>query len=283
MRFFGISDLHLSLNSNKPMDRFGEHWFKHHEKVAENWRRLVSEDDVVLLPGDHSWALHLEDAREDLAWIAALPGKKIMGKGNHDLWWHSPSKLRALGLPGMHWLQNNAMLIDGVGICGSRGWALPGLEPTPQDEKIYLREQERLKLSFQDLRKQARGHSLKAVICMLHYPPLLVREPRDSEFTRMLEEAGVTLCVYGHMHLSHGNRVFRGTHKGVAYEVVSCDFTRFAPRLLLDTSAVGATEASDDDTRLPENPAGGEQGSEGSLQEASPSLDDPDGRPEEDL
>ena len=283
MRFFGISDLHLSLNSNKPMDRFGEHWYKHHEKVAENWRGMVTEDDVVLIPGDHSWALHLEDAREDLAWIAALPGKKIMGKGNHDLWWHSPSKLRALALPGMHWLQNTALIIDNVGIGGSRGWALPGLEPTPQDEKIYLREQERLRLSFQDLRKQARGQSLKAILCMLHYPPLLCREPRDSEFTRMLEEAGVTLCVYGHMHLSHGNRVFRGTHNGVAYEVVSCDFTRFAPRLLLDTSAPESPHPGEGDEALPEIPASAGPASEGSLQEAGPSLDDANGRPEQDL
>lgn len=240
MRFFGISDLHLSLNSNKPMDRFGEHWYRHHEKVADHWRRLVTEQDVVLIPGDHSWAMRIEEAREDLEWIAALPGRKIMGRGNHDLWWHSLSRLRALGLPGMLWLQNDSMIIDGVGICGSRGWAIPGLEPTPHDEKIYLREQERLKLSFQDLRKKARslGHPLKAVICMIHYPPLLQREPRDTEFTRLLEDAGVDLCAYGHMHLNYGNRVFQGMHNGVRYEVVSCDFTGFEPRLLLDTAAM---------------------------------------------
>lgn len=234
MRIFGISDLHLSFTSNKPMDKFGPHWQRHHEKIAASWKEQVSEGDVVLIPGDHSWALKLEEAVPDLAWIADLPGTKIMGKGNHDLWWHSLARLEALRLPGMRWLQNNAFLLEGVGICGTRGWSLPGPEAAPDDLKIYAREQERLKLSLaalEQLEKKA-GERARMRICMLHYPPLL-SDRLDTELTGILEGAGIDLCIYGHMHLSHRWRVFRGTHQDVRYEVVSCDFADFAPRELI--------------------------------------------------
>lgn len=245
MRFFAISDLHLSFTSNKPMDKFGEHWYKHHEKIAESWCSTVNADDVVLIPGDHSWAMKLDDALPDLRWIADLPGTKVMGKGNHDLWWHSLARLEALRLPGMRWLQNNAAILGDVGVCGTRGWSLPRLHdeaPTTtedlQDEKIYRRELERLKLSFQALARMRKktGTEVGTVICMMHYPPLLV-DRRDTEFTRLIEANSVHVCVYGHMHLSNGGRVFRGVQNGVCYEVVSCDFNSFAPRLVCETAA----------------------------------------------
>ena len=241
MRIFAISDLHLSFTSNKPMDKFGEHWYLHHEKIEQSWRRDVGPDDVVLIPGDHSWALKLDEALPDLSWIGALPGTKVMGKGNHDLWWHSLARLEALGLPDTRWLQNNALIFGNTGIVGTRGWSFPrggDTEEDAQDEKIYRRELERLKLSFQALAKLRKGGaSLDAVICMLHYPPLLA-DRRDTEFTRLLESEGATHCVYGHMHLSHRHRVFRGDQNGVRYEVVSCDFNDFAPLLVAEAAAV---------------------------------------------
>ena len=237
MRIFAISDLHLSFTSNKPMDKFGEHWYLHHEKIAESWRREVTADDVVLIPGDHSWALKIDEAIPDLTWIGDLPGTKVMGKGNHDLWWHSLARLEALGLPQTRWLQNNALVLGDVGIVGTRGWSFPRggeSEEDLQDEKIYRRELERLKLSYQALAKLRKtAPELCAVVCMLHYPPLLA-DRRESEFTEMLEREGTTHCVYGHMHLSHGHRVFRGEQNGVRYECVSCDFNDFAPRLVVE-------------------------------------------------
>lgn len=244
MRFFSISDLHLSFTSNKPMDKFGEHWYKHHQKIAENWHRTVTADDVVLIPGDHSWAMKLDEALHDLRWIADLPGTKVMGKGNHDLWWHSLARLEALGLSGTRWLQNNAMIFGDVGICGTRGWSFPRAlgeattEEDRQEEKIYRRELERLKLSFQALAQMRKksGAEVRTIICMLHYPPLL-SDRRETEFTQLIESSGVSLCVYGHMHLSSENRVFRGLQNGVRYEVVSCDFNGFAPLLIHETAA----------------------------------------------
>jgi len=214
------------------MDKFGQHWYKHHEKIAASWTSNVHDDDVVLIPGDHSWGLKLDEALPDLKWIADLPGTKVMGKGNHDLWWHSLARLESLELSGMKWLQNNAMIFGDVGICGTRGWSLPAAEPTPEDTKIYAREQERLKLSFQALDKLRKTASLRAIICMIHYPPLS-SDRRETEFSKLIEGYGADLCIYGHMHLSHKHRVFRGTQNGTRYEVVSCDFADFAPRLLM--------------------------------------------------
>lgn len=235
MRIYGISDLHLSFTSNKPMDKFGAHWYKHHEKIADHWRKQVTDDDVVLIPGDHSWAMKLPDALPDLEWIAALPGTKVMGKGNHDLWWHSLQRLDALALSGMRWLQNNALLFGNIGICGTRGWSMPGPDTNADDEKIHRRELERFKLSLQSLaqlRKKA-GVSGGTTICMLHYPPLL-SDRLETDWTTLLESSGVDLCIYGHMHLSQNSRVFRGTQNGIRYEVVSCDFAGFAPLLLME-------------------------------------------------
>ena len=243
MRLYAISDLHLSLNSNKPMDRFGEHWHLHHEKIARAWDAVVRPDDIVLVPGDHSWALKLEDAAEDLRWIGARPGIKVMGKGNHDLWWHSLTRLQALGLPQTCWLQNNAYIFGRIGLCGTRGWSLPNSETSAQDLAIYAREKERLKLSFAELDKKRKSQEVDTIVCMLHYPPLLSGST-GTDFTELLEGYGVNLCVYGHMHRSHASRVFRGPLGGVRYEVVSCDMNDFAPLLLLDTEAAAVAAAA---------------------------------------
>ncbi len=245
MRIFAISDLHLSFTSNKPMDRFGEHWYRHHEKIEANWRQAVREEDVVLIPGDHSWAMKLHEALPDLQWIARLPGTKIMGKGNHDLWWTTMKRLTDLDLPSTCWLHNSAFIFGNVGICGTRGWSFPRQETEPplapeelQEEKVYRHELERLKISFTALEEARRQHpgNLDAVICMLHFPPLL-SDRLDTDVTRLLVENGVTHCVYGHMHLSHQRRVFRGVRDNIKYDVCSCDFNEFAPLLVYEQPA----------------------------------------------
>src|SRR5205823_4273719 len=137
-KVFGISDLHLSFASNKPMDRFGDIWIRHWEKIERNWRDRVGTDDLVLVAGDHSWGLKLEDALPDLKFIASLPGRKVLSKGNHDLWWNSMAKLRRLALEGVYWLQNNVHSFGSVSIGGTRGWSLPDTEFSRSEEDVHI-------------------------------------------------------------------------------------------------------------------------------------------------
>ncbi len=228
MRVFGISDFHLSLDGHKPMDLFGDHWTDHHLKIDQHWREMITEEDLVLLPGDHSWALRLKETTRDFNFIRSLPGHKVLCKGNHDYWWQSMSKIRK-AFPDLYFVQNDAVQIDAFGICGTRGWNLPGQDgfEDPQDEKIYLRELQRLTLALQALPPQAETR-----IAMLHYPPLFPSY-RNTEFTRLLEQAGIHLCVYGHLHLGGGLNPFEGEHNGVTYHLLSCDYLNFVPKRLL--------------------------------------------------
>lgn len=224
MRCFAISDLHLSFVSDKPMDRFGDHWSRHWEKVERSWRERITDEDLVLIPGDHSWALKLEEAQQDLNWIAALPGHKVLVRGNHDYWWQSLGKVRKT-FPAMHFLQNDAIRIGPAAICGTRGWDLPGKNgfEKAEDEKIYRRELERLKLALQSLDKTAPFR-----IAMLHYPPLFPYK-LESEFTQLLESHHIDICVYGHLHSNSGHKPFRRVQNGVHYFLVSCDMLDFEP------------------------------------------------------
>lgn len=224
LKFYGLSDLHLSFSGDKPMDLFGSQWSRHWEKVERNWREVVTDDDVVLMPGDHSWGMRLEDARPDLEWIQALPGRKVLTRGNHDYWWQSLNKIRQ-AFPAMTFLQNDAAVFGDVGVCGTRGWLLPGSEgfSEAQDEKIFKREVERLRLALAAIPPDVRRK-----VAMLHYPPLLPYQ-KESEFTRLLESAGVDLCVYGHLHRSQRSNPFKGSRNGVRYVLLSCDFVDFAP------------------------------------------------------
>jgi len=206
------------------MDMFGQLWHRHWEKVEKNWKARVEPDDLVLLPGDHSWAMRMDEAREDLDFISALPGRKVLVRGNHDYWWQGVKKIRQ-AFPGLHFLQNDSLVFEGVGLCGTRGWNLPGADgfSHPHDEKIYRRELERLKLSIRSLPKDVEHR-----IAMLHYPPLMPRQTR-TEVTEILEESGIEVCVYGHLHLTKGVRPFEGELRGVRYHLVSCDHLRFDP------------------------------------------------------
>ncbi len=228
MRLFAIADPHLSRADPKPMTIFGETWQGHPEAFFDGWRKVVQADDLVLVPGDLSWAMRFEDALLDLTDIASLPGRKVILRGNHDYWWPSISKLRR-GLPeGMYAVQNDAIALDGVVIAGTRGWACPGSRGfTEQDDKIYRREVERLELSLRAAERLGGDYR----VVMLHFPPTNPRlEP--SEFTRVLRRAAPDALVFGHVH---------GDSEGVlerldAIDVhfVAADALGFVPRLIRD-------------------------------------------------
>ena len=199
------------------MDVFGEHWKNHFERIRADWLARVGEGDLVLLPGDLSWAMRLEDAIEDLNSIAALPGQKILLRGNHDYWWSSIGRVRrALG-EGVYALQNDSLLLDGRLYAGTRGWTLPGQDASEDDLRIYARERLRLEMSL----KHARSRDAFAPItALLHYPPL---SDEQAGFSDILEAFGVTDCVYGHLHGAGLYGAVRGVRGTVRYHQVSCD------------------------------------------------------------
>ncbi len=229
MKVFAIGDLHLSLNSDKPMDVFGPQWDHHAQRIAESWKETVSEEDLVLVPGDISWAMHLKNAAADLKYIGDLPGKKVILRGNHDYWWDSLAKVRNALPAGVYALQNDAVVIGGVAIAGSRGWTCPGSQnfDPATDQRIYERELIRLELSL----KKAAGKG--AMICMLHYPPF--NESRASSgFTELFERYGANLVVYGHLHGKSCKSAFEGVRNGVQYVLCSADHLEFRPKLIME-------------------------------------------------
>lgn len=228
MRLFAIGDLHMSGGDDKPMDVFGSQWDRHFFHISENWRRLVGEEDTVLIPGDISWAMQLRDAEEDLREIGRLPGTKVLCKGNHDYWWNSISQVRSILPASVRALQHSATDLGEYVVCGTRGWQIPTEEQPlgEQDVKIFRRETERLRLALDAAAGIAAG---RPVVAMLHYPPLLAGE-KDTAFTALLEEYGVHTAVYGHLHAQGIQSGFTGEHRGVRYHLVSCDSIGFAPR-----------------------------------------------------
>ncbi|MDO4552913.1 MAG: metallophosphoesterase [Bacillota bacterium] len=230
MSIFAIGDLHLSLSSDKPMDVYGGQWVGHVKKIEESWRRSVKSEDVVILAGDISWALKPGDAAADLDWIARLPGKKVLVRGNHDLWWTSVSRLNALHTD-MYFLQNTYYKAGDYAICGSRGWLCPGdKEFTAHDEKIYRRELLRLGFSLE----AAAGAGEKNLIGVLHYPPCN-EGLEGSGFTELFEEYGVRLVVYGHLHGAEAHKkALGGFFRGVEYRLVACDHVNCRPVKLIE-------------------------------------------------
>lgn len=217
MAVYAISDLHLPARQ-KPMDVFGEHWANHFEKISEDWRARVTDEDIVLLPGDLTWAMHLEEALEDIGKVGALPGRKIILRGNHDYWWSAIGRVRRALPEGMFALQNDFLMLDGLLLAGSRGWTIPvGDAADENDAKIYARERMRLEMSLRSARSKAPEAPL---IVMMHYPPML---ETVRGFSDILEQYGVGDCVYGHLHGAGLNGAVRGVRGSVRYHQVSCD------------------------------------------------------------
>ena len=227
MRLFAIADPHLSRAQPKPMDVFGGNWEGHPQAFFDRWRETVADGDLVLVPGDVSWAMRLEEAMHDLEDIAALPGRKVLLRGNHDYWWPSISKLRRALPEGMYAVQNDALELDGVVVAGTRGWVCPGSRGfTPEDDKVYRREVERLALSLQAARRLEGRYR----VVMLHFPPTNPRlEP--SGFTRLIEEYGPDALVFGHVH---GEEPVLRTLDGVDVHFVAADALEFRPKLIAD-------------------------------------------------
>lgn len=229
MALYTISDLHLGFNVEKPMDIFGDKWKNHSEKIRENWINKVTDEDMVLIAGDISWSLKEQDSKYDLDWINELPGKKIISKGNHDYWWGSISKLNAM-YENTKFLQNNFYVYEDYAICGTRGWMCPGGDKyTTKDEKIYSREQIRLRLSLEAAKKKG----FEKIIVMIHYPPTNEKF-EESEFTKIIKEYAVEKVIYGHLHgpVLLGT-VLNGYLDGIEYILSSADYIDFNPRRIL--------------------------------------------------
>ncbi len=231
MKIFAISDLHLSNSCDKPMDIFGGHWEGYTEKIIENWKSKVSTDDIVLVAGDISWAMKLEEAEADLAWIDKLPGRKIIIKGNHEYWWKSISAVREILPESIMAIQNDALKIGDYIFCGTRGWTVPekDKELEAEDLKIYKREVERLKLTLMSA-KVLKGETDAKIIAMMHFPPYNT-DKEESEFTRLFEEYGVEKVVFGHLH-GYVNCDLISNINGVTYYFTSCDHIKNDPVLI---------------------------------------------------
>ncbi|OUN00914.1 MAG: hypothetical protein BAA04_07985 [Firmicutes bacterium ZCTH02-B6] len=234
MRVFAIGDLHLPGGQDKPMDVFGAGWIDHPHKIRRAWLEVVGADDVVLMPGDLSWAMTLEQAGADFAYLSGLPGRIVIIRGNHDYWWSSISKVRRALPPNVVALQNDHLMLGaGWAVCGTRGWTVPGsyaFQPE-EDTKIYLRELQRLELSL----KSAMRAGAQRLIVMLHYPPTNERH-EPSGFTRLLEAYPVVHCVYGHLHGPARRQALVGLVGGIRFHLVACDAIDFRP-VLIETIA----------------------------------------------
>jgi predicted phosphohydrolase len=261
MRIYALSDPHLSLSTpDKAMAVFGEHWANHPARIAKAWKDRVKEEDVVLVAGDISWAMRLENAMADLLFIAGLPGRKVLLKGNHDFWWSSASRVRSVLPDGMYIIQNDAFELDGVAFSGSRLWVdhtmglvnLPQRCPDPgatvespaapervqrekkevqeEDERIFVRELNRLEMS---LGRMDPDTGFK--VAMVHYPPISTDFERTRAST-LLEAHGIRHCVFGHLHnlVPSPGVAFLGAMHGVSYHLTSCDYLDFIPALVAE-------------------------------------------------
>jgi len=215
------------------MDVFGPQWAEHADRLERNWRRVVGPQDTVLVCGDLSWAMTLAEARPDLDFIESLPGQKYIIRGNHDYWYGSPSRVRdALG-PSTHLIRFDAAVVGGVGICGVRGWPWPG-QPEydeQQDGKLWKRAIARLGLSLGALKRL----DWRVAVAMFHYPPRSATQTTD--LSRMVVEAGVRHCIYGHLHGLDAESAFEGEADGVLWRCVSADHVDFTPQLICEQSA----------------------------------------------
>lgn len=221
MKVFAISDLHLSVNNPKPMDIFGPVWEGYLDKIFKSWKEKVGSDDLVLLAGDFSWAMKLEETKSDFDLISSLPGKKVIIRGNHDYWWKSISAVRGILPENMFAIQNDALRIGNVVIAGTRGWQVleKENERSEEDKKIFDREVLRMEMTLSAGQKLLQEGDL--FICMMHYPPTNFAKD-DSEFSRLIEKYHVDKVVYGHLH-GYKNPILQFTKNGIEYFLTSCD------------------------------------------------------------
>lgn len=237
MNLYAISDLHLSFKSSpkegnweenqyKPMSKMDDKWYNHAKKIYDNWISIVKKEDIVLVPGDISWAMRLNESHWDFEYLSLLPGKIIAIPGNHDYWWQSLSKVKAVIPPNMELIQNDYVLLGDIGICGTRGWLCPnGVFFQETDTKIYKRELMRMENSL----KKAKG--AKDIIVMMHYMP--TNEKHEySGFIELFQKYQVSTVVYGHLHGKAFHYKLPRFRWGIQFCLVSADCLKFTPSLI---------------------------------------------------
>ncbi len=245
MSVWALADLHLAVGvPEKTMDVFGAPWVGYMDKIATHWRACIHPNDLVLLAGDISWAMRLPEVEPDLAWIEALPGTKVMLRGNHDFWWTSLKQIEKILPPSIHLIQNNAYVWKDYVIGGTRLWDTSDYQfrpyiqyaenprarklaeeedHSPDAEKIYQRELGRLELSLKEMAKYP-GKRL----VMTHYPPISA-DLQPSKVSALLEQYGVDICVFGHLHNVRHDVPLFGSRNGVTYHLTSADNLDFKP------------------------------------------------------
>ena len=227
MKIFAISDLHLSINNPKPMDIFGPVWDGYLESIEEDWKCKVGDDDIVLIPGDISWAMRLKEALPDLEYICSFKGNKVIIKGNHDYWWTTMNKLKSFveenGFNSIEFLQNNYYMYENIALCGTRGWKHPAWENfNEEDKKLFDRECVRLELSLQSIGE------CDDIFVFSHYPPIS-EQKEDNKFRQLMKQYGVSKCFYGHLHSAAQCNAVNETVNGVEYRLIAADYLRFMP------------------------------------------------------
>ncbi len=229
MSIYAIADLHLSFLHDKPMDIFGDNWENHAEKIKNNWIKKVKEEDYVILPGDFSWAMYLDDARLDFKYLNDLPGNKILLKGNHDYWWTTIAKMNNFikenEYKNIYFLYNNSYLIENKIIVGTRGW---NILDTENNSKMIKRENARLELSITDGLK--RFGNDKEIIAFMHYPPINKNDVignEQTEFAKTLKKYNIHRCYYGHLHGPSHKDAVEGNIDGIEYKLISADYLNF--------------------------------------------------------
>lgn len=228
MSLFAIADLHLSLGTDKPMDVF-EGWTDYTARIEKNWRTLVREEDTVVIAGDISWAMKLEETERDFTFLQSLPGRKLLLKGNHDYWWATKKKIEDY-LTQQHFdslgiVHNSAVAVGDTGVCGTRGWIYNA--ESAEDKKLVEREVGRLNASLDDAERQG----LSPVV-FLHYPPLY-DGMRCEAILNVLEKRGIRDCYFGHIHgAAAARKAPEGEYQGIRMHLISCDYLRFMPVLV---------------------------------------------------
>ncbi len=225
MSVFAIADTHLSFGTDKPMDSFPG-WSDYVSRIEKNWRKLIENDDTVIIAGDISWAMNFKELYKDFEFLNSLPGTKIIIKGNHDYWWNTASKMNKFleesGFNTIKFLYNNSFDVEGVSICGSRGWMYESGEE--HDEKVLAREVGRIQRS---LESAVNGEK----IVFLHYPPITT-DTRCDEIFEVLKSFKVKRCYYGHLHGAAAYSAVDGNVDGIEFRLISCDRLGFMPLLI---------------------------------------------------
>lgn len=239
MSIYVIGDLHLSFNENKPMNIFGDNWNGHEQKIKKDWMEKVTDNDVVILPGDFSWSMKLEDTKKDFEYINNLPGKKLLLKGNHDYWWTTITKMRKFleenNFRNIDFIYNQGYVIDNYILAGTRGWSL--LEED-KDEKIQNRELARLEASIKDgiqksnqeLNQKTNENNSKELIIFMHYPPISsskIINKEKTEFVDIMKKYNAKKCFYGHLHGASIKEAFEGEFDGIEFKLTSADGLNF--------------------------------------------------------